>query len=563
MQVNPNAGSYADLCASFRWQVPERFNIGVEVCARWAADRSRFALYYEDEHGFTSAHTFGDIQCAANRFSNVLAALGTLRGDRVAIILPQCPQTAIAHVASYQMGAVTVPLSHLFGPDALEYRLAHSGAHIAIVDETTWPKLMAVRHRLPALRHVIGVGEGLAGQGVKPWTQVLEHASPRYVAADTMADDPAMLIYTSGTTGQPKGVLMAQRTLLGNLPGYVCSHNFFPQANDMFWSPADWAWTGGLWDVLLPTWYFGMPLLAYKGRFDAEKAFALIEKYDIRNCFLFPTALKIMMKAAPDPRAKYKLNLRSIMSAGEPLGETVFYWAQEKLGVTINEMYGQTEMNYVLGNCAEKWPAKPGAMGRPYPGHRVAVLDRAGHILPPGEVGEVAVQRSCQAGKNPVIMLEYWNNPEASAAKFVGADEATAWGMTGDLAKVDEEGYFWYQGRVDDVFKSGGYNIGPSEIENCLLKHPAVANCAVIGVPDEIRGTLIKAFVVLQAEVVASPALVSEMQQYVAQFLAPYQMPKAIEFIDALPMTTSGKVQRRVLRDREMALGSHETRGGQ
>lgn len=550
IDLNAEAASYDALCEDFRWQVPERFNIGVDVCGRWADDRSRFALYYEDEDGFTSAHTFWDIQREANRLSNVLAALGTLRGDRVAIMLPQCPETGMAHVAIYQMGAVAVPLSHLFGPDALEYRLGNSGAHIAIVDETTLPKLMEVRDRLPNLKHVIGVGAA-QGHGVKRWAEVLEHASSRYAPTDTAADDPAMIIYTSGTTGNPKGALMAQRTLIGNLTGYVCSHDFFPQRRDLFWSPADWAWTGGLWDVLLPTWHFGMPLLAYKGRFDAEKAFSLMEKYGVRNTFLFPTALKMMMKAVPDPKAKFDLDLRSIMSAGEPVGEAVFHWAQDKLGVTVNEMFGQTEMNYVVGNCASKWPAKPGAMGRPYPGHCVAVIDPDGHVLAPGEVGEVAVNRRCNGQDDPVIMLEYWKNPEASAEKFVGVGENAGWGLTGDLAKMDEDGYLWYQGRADDVFKSGGYRIGPSEIENCLLKHSAVANCAVIGVPDETRGTLVKAFVVLQPGAAGTPELVLEMQQHVRQYLAPYETPKAIEFIDALPMTTTGKVQRRVLRARE------------
>lgn len=544
--MDNQADTYAQLRASFRWQVPEHFNIAVDVCGRWAGDRSRFALYYEDESGFTSAHTFWDIQRAANRLSNVLAALGTLAGDRVAILLPQRPETAIAHVAIYQMGALSVPLSHLFGPDALEYRLGDAGAHVAIVDRTTLPKVLEIRQRLPQLRHVLGVG-AVHGDNVKCWADVLELASPRYSPALTRADDPAMIVYTSGTTGRPKGALMAQRTLLGNLSGFVCSHDSFPQARDMFWSPADWAWTGGLWDVLLPTWHFGMPLLAYQGRFDPDKAFALIEKYGIRNTFLFPTALKMMMKLVPEPKAKYDLDLRTIMSAGEPVGEAVFNWAREKLGVTINEMFGQTEMNYVVGNCASRWPAKPGAMGRAYPGHRVAVVDEQGRVLPPGELGEVAVHRQCQGEDDPVIMLAYWQNPEATAAKFVG----DGWGLTGDLAKLDDDGDLWYQGRVDDVFNSGGYRIGPSEIENCLLKHPAVANCAVIGVPDAVRGTLVKAFVVLQPGFAGSSALVDELQQQVSRDLAPYQTPKAIEFIDALPMTTTGKVQRRLLRARQ------------
>ena len=480
------AADYAAMRESFRWKVPEQYNIGVDICGRWAADRTRFALYFEDEAGRTSAWTFWDIQQAANRLSNVLAALGTQRGDRVAIMMPQRPHTGIAHVAIYQMGVVAVPLSHLFGPDALEYRLQDAGVHLAIVDETTLPKLLEIRHRLPNLRHIIGVDippDVAAGAGVKGWEAVLEHASPRYVPVSTSADDPAMIIYTSGTTGNPKGALMAHRTLIGNLSGFVCSHNNFPQTGDLFWSPADWAWTGGLFDVLLPVWRFGMPLLAYKGRFEAEKAFTLIEKYGVRNTFLFPTALKMMMKAVPDPKARYDFDLRSIMSAGEPVGETVFHWAREKLGVSINEMFGQTEMNYVIGNSAA-WPALAGAMGRAYPGHRVSIIDEEGNELPAGETGEVAVNRCCNGQQDPVVLLEYWQNPKATEEKFIG----DGWGHTGDLARLDADGYFWYQGRTDDVFKSGGYRIGPSEIENCLLKHAAVANAAVIGAPDETRG---------------------------------------------------------------------------
>ncbi|MDQ5903566.1 MAG: acetyl-CoA synthetase [Pseudomonadota bacterium] len=552
--------TYATMHEGFSWQVPEKYNIGVDICGRWAADRSRFALYFEDEAGNTSAWTFWDIQQSANRLSNVLAALGTLRGDRVAIMMPQRPHTGIAHVAIYQMGAVAVPLSHLFGPDALEFRLQDAGVHLAIVDETTLPKLLEIRHRLPNLRHIIGVDippDVAASTGIKGWEAVLEHASPRYVPVSTSADDPAMIIYTSGTTGNPKGALMAHRTLIGNLSGFVCSHNGFPQAGDLFWSPADWAWTGGLFDVLLPVWRFGMPLLAYKGRFEAEKAFTLIEKYGVRNTFLFPTALKMMMKAVPDPKVRYDLDLRSIMSAGEPVGETVFHWARDKLGVSINEMFGQTEMNYVIGNSAA-WPALPGAMGRAYPGHRVSIIDDAGNELPAGETGEVAVNRHCNGQADPVVMIEYWRNPAATAEKFTG----DGWGHTGDLARLDAEGYFWYQGRTDDVFKSGGYRIGPAEIENCLLKHAAVANAAVIGAPDETRGTIVKAFIVLQPGAVAGETLVAELQEHVRRTLAPYETPKAIEFVESLPMTTTGKVQRRFLRQREIEKTEKSERGG-
>ena len=453
--LDATARDWSTLRASFRWQVPARYNIAQACCGRWADDRSRFALYYEDEAGHTEAWSFWDVQQAANRLSNVLGAMGVLAGDRVAIILPQRPETGIAHMACYQMGAIAVPVSHLFGADALEYRLSHAGVRVAIIDEGGLEKLAAVREKLPQLKHVIGVG-GARESWVREWATLLPLAASRYTATDTAADDPAMIIYTSGTTGNPKGALIAQRSLLGNLPGFVCSHDFYPQRGDMFWSPADWAWTGGLFDALLPSWNFGQPLLGYRGRFDPEKAFWLMEKYGVRNSFLFPTALKMMMKAVPQPQEKYDLALRSIMSAGETVGEAVCGWAQQALGVTVNEMYGQTEINYIVGNCATVTPPKPGAMGRGYPGHQLAVLDDAGNPAAPGELGEVCVQRSCNGEMDPVFMLGYWKNPEATAEKFFGGgiDDPQAWGRTGDLAKMDEDGVLWYQGRVDDRAKS-------------------------------------------------------------------------------------------------------------
>ncbi|HZE59239.1 MAG TPA: AMP-binding protein [Burkholderiales bacterium] len=534
---------YAELYRAFRWNVPARYNMAHACCGQWADDRNRFALYWEDESGACAAYSFWDVQIAANRLSNALAGLGVKRGDRVAIILPQRPETAIAYMAIFQMGAIALPLSHLFGTDALEYRLAHAEASVALVEPTTLANLWAVKDKVPSLRHVIGVG-GAREAGVHAYDELLSKASGNFARVDTAANDPALIVYTSGTTGPPKGALKAHRVLIGNAPGFVHSHDFFPQKGDLFWSPADWAWTGGLMDALLPSWMFGVPILGYRGRFDAERAFYLLDKYGVRNSFLFPTALKLMMKAVPEPRKKYALNLRSIMSAGESVGVTVIEWAKAELGVTINEMFGQTEINYVVGNCHAAWPVKPGSIGRPYPGHRVAVVDDKGAELPPGELGEIAVHR----GDDPVFFLEYWKNPQATKDKFVGE-----WGCTGDQGKTDADGYFWYQGRSDDVIKSAGYRIGPAEIESCLVKHRAIANAAVIGKPDETRGAIVKAFVVLQPGELPSQALIEDIQGHVRGRLAPYEYPREIEFIDALPMTTTGKVQRKELRKREEA----------
>jgi acetyl-CoA synthetase len=537
---------YQEICAAYRWQVPPDFNIARAVCGRHAGDRSRIAMLWEDETGTAATYTYHDLQQRANQLSNALAARGVGRKDKVAIMLPQRPETAVAHIACYQLGAVAVPLSFLFGSDALEYRLDNSEAKVALVDPASLPNLASIRGRLPRLTHVIGVA-GAVESWSEDWDGVLARASDRFAAVATRATDPALLIYTSGTTGPPKGALMPHQCLLGNLPGFIYSHDVFPQPDDLFWSPADWAWTGGLMDALLPTLYFGRPVLGYRGRFDPERAFALLAKYRVRNTFLFPTALKMMMKAMPRPRARFDLALRSVMSAGEAVGTTVFAWAQEALDVTINEMFGQTEMNYIVGNSHTLWPAKPGSMGRPYPGHQISVISDDGGDAGVGELGEVAVHRTGSDGTpDPVFFLEYFNNPEGTAKKFTGD-----WCRTGDLALKDDEGYLWYQGRADDVFKAAGYRIGPSEIENCLVKHAAVANAAVVPSPDETRGNVVKAFIVLAPGQAPSRALEDDIQRHVRQFLAPYEYPREFEFIEALPMTTTGKVQRRVLRERE------------
>ena len=539
---------HAQICAAFRWQVPADFNIAHWACRRWAGERHRLALHWEDESGATESWGYWQLQEAANRLSNALGALGVSRGDRVALILPQRAETVIAYLAAFQMGAIAVPLSFLFGPEALEFRLADSGAKVAIVDRETAANLEPARARLPELAQVIGAA-GARGAGMLGWEDTLAKASSRFDPPGTAAADPAAIIYTSGTTGPPKGALLPHRALIGNLPGFEHSHDGFPRPGDFFWSPADWAWTGGLWDALMPTLYHGQAILGYRGRFEPERAFHLLEKYSVRNAFLFPTALKMMMKAFPEPRARFDVKLRSLMSGGEPVGPAVFSWTRDELGVTVNEIFGQTEMNYIVGNSHALWPVKPGSMGRSYPGHLVAVIDDAGRELPAGQVGDVAVRRTWTDGTpDPVFFLGYWHNDGATARKYSGE-----WCRTGDQASCDAEGYLWYQGRADDMFKSAGYRIGPAEIENCLVKHAAVANCAVVPSPDETRGAIIKAFVLLAPGQAPSEALKESIREHVKRHLAPYQQPREIEFVAELPMTTTGKVQRKVLRDREAA----------
>jgi acetyl-CoA synthetase len=547
----------------FRWKQPRHFNIADVCCGRWARETPEaIAIRYEHEDGTTLACDYASLQAQANRLSHALQRLGVQPGDRVALVMPQRIETAVAHIALYQLGAVAMPLSMLFGPEALTYRLQNSEARLAIADESAMANLLAARPDCPGLETVIAVG-GAQGQADADWPALLAREQAFFTPHVTTADDAAVLIYTSGTTGPPKGALIPHRALLGNLSGFVCSQNWFPQRGDVFWSPADWAWTGGLMDALLPTLYFGHPIVAYQGRFSPEKAFELMARHGVTNTFLFPTALKAMMKAVPEPKRRYALKLRAIMSAGEAVGDAVFAYCRDRLGVVVNEMFGQTEINYVVGNCGlyvdatgtahPGWPARPGSMGRPYPGHRVAVIDDDGNECPRGTPGDVAVhRRDVHGAPDPIFFLGYWRNDAATRAKFTG-DPSDSWCRTGDTAVMDDEGYLWYQGRSDDVFKAAGYRIGPSEIENCLVKHPAVANAAVVPKPDPERGAVVKAYVVLAAGHAGTPQLVEDLQRHVRGQLAPYEYPKEIEFIDALPMTTTGKVQRKVLRDRERA----------
>jgi len=532
---------YRTVYDQFQWKIPAHYNIGVDICDKWADQPDRLALIYENEAGQTENYTFRDLKKRSNRLANGLRARGISAGDRVGILLPQRPETAISHISIYKLGAVAIPLFTLFGTDALAYRLGNSAARGVITDAANLPKILSIRERLPDLEVII-VTEGDTPDRVIDFGALLEKGSEAFTPVQTHADDPALIIYTSGTTGPPKGALHAHRVLLGHLPGVEFPHNFFPKEGDRFWTPADWAWIGGLIDALLPAWHHGIPVVAYRAKkFDPEEAFHLIAKYDIRNAFMPPTALKLM-RQVPDPADRHHFNMRSIGSGGETLGEELLEWGRRVMKLTINEFYGQTECNLVVGSCSEIMPNLAGSMGRPIPGHKVAVVDENGNPAPTGAVGEIAVRRP-----DPVMFLEYWRNAEATRAKFIND-----WSLTGDLARMDEDGYLWFVGRKDDLITSSGYRIGPAEIEECIMKHPAVGMVAVIGKPDPVRTEVVKAFVVLRDDVSPSPELSQELKQFVKQRLAAHEYPREIEFIDSLPMTATGKIMRRELKKDEL-----------
>jgi len=539
MPVLPSARDYDTIYRQFHWQVPARYNIGVDVCDRWAArEPDRLAILHVRPDGREETITYGWLRETSNRLANVLRAHGVGRGDRVAILLPQAPEVAAAHIGIYKLGAVALPLAILFGVDALSFRLQNSGSKALITNAQGMSRLAQIRGELPDLKLVLSL-DG-AGDSALDFQSTLARASSGFSPADTSADDPAMMVYTSGTTGQPKGALHGHRVLLGHLPGVETYADLFPQPGDRIWTPADWAWAGGLLNVLLPGLHYGVPVVAHRfEKFDPEEAYAVMARAKIRNAFIPPTALR-MLRAAPNPRGRYDINMRSIGSGGETLGAETYEWGKSAFGLAVNEFYGQTECNIVLSSCGVAGVSRAGAIGKPVPGHVVAVIDEEGHAVKPGEIGQIAIKRP-----DPVMFIEYWGRPEATREKFIGD-----WMTTGDQGVMDEEGYFSFVGRDDDVITSAGFRIGPGEIEDCLIRHPAVALAAAVGKPDALRTEIVKAFIVLKSGYAASDTLAAEIQGFVKTRLSGHEYPREVAFIDAMPMTTTGKVIRRLLRER-------------
>ena len=522
----------------FRWTIPARFNMGVAICDVWARREPARPALIEWTPSSLVIHTYEDLRQASNRLAHALVRQGLRAGERVALLLPQSPETLIAHLAIYKIGAIALPLAALFGRDALEYRLTNSGAAAVVTDARGLSKLREIGcENLPDLR-LIWSKDGADGSA-RDLRADMSVESSEYAALDTGADDPVLMIYTSGTTGLAKGALHGHRVLLGHIPGVQFPHEFLPQQGDRMWTPADWAWAGGLLNVLLPSLYLGVSVVCrrFEG-FDPDAALALIDQAEIRNAFIPPTALR-MLRAIEEPRKKYKLDLRTLASGGESLGAEVYDWGRKAFGLTINEFYGQTECNLVLASCHAAGVSRAGAIGKAVPGHDVAVIREDGTICEIDEMGQVAVRRP-----NPVMFLEYWKRPDATRDKFIGD-----WMTTGDLARQDADGYVHFVGRDDDVITSSGYRIGPGEIEDCLLRHPAVQIGAAVGKPDPLRTEIVKAFVVLKDGFAPSPELADDIRDFVRARLSAHEYPREVAFVGELPLTTSGKVIRRLLRD--------------
>jgi len=535
----PDIRDEKQLHAAFRWDIPKRYNIGVAVCDVWALrEPNRPALLNVRDTGAVEPVTFGDLRAQSNRLANLLVASGIERGERVAILLPQSRETAESHIAIYKMGGIALPLAVLFGIDAILYRLEDAGVTALITNAAGLAKLRTAPDGMPSFKLLLSV-DGPEGPALG-YAQALAAQSTSFTPVDTTPDDPALMIYTSGTTGQPKGALHGHRVLPGHLPGFQLVHEFFPQKGDLLWTPADWAWAGGLLNGLLPSLALGIPVVARKlEKFDPEEAWRLMADLNIRNLFIPPTALR-MLRTVANPRGKFAIQLRTIASAGEALGSETLLWAQEALGITINEAYGQTECNLVIGSSGLLGVTKPGFIGKPVPGHLVAIIREDGSHCLTGEVGQIAIHRP-----DPVMFLGYWRREKATSDKFIGN-----WMTTGDQGIEDDEGYIRFIGRDDDVITSSSYRIGPVEIEDCLIRHPAVALAAAIGKPDPLRTEIVKAFIVLRSGFEPSAALESDIRDFVKKRLSAHEYPREIEFVANLPMTTTGKIIRRELRER-------------
>ena len=529
-----NNCSYNELRRQFKWSLPEKFNMGSVLQSH---PKDTPAIIYVDERNNIHKATFSNLEIMSNKLANALLSIGIKTGDRLGILLSQGIEAAVSHLACYKSGIIAIPLFVQFGTDALTYRLNNSEATCVIVDESNIEKVMDIVKDIKNLKYVIIVSEKKI-YSCYNFYDLIHQSSEGFSINMYDINKPAVIIYTSGTTAEPKGAVHSHTILFGHLPCIEFTHNFFPQQGDLFWTPADWAWIGGLFDALMPSLYYGVPIVAHRmKKFDPEKAFYLLEKLNIKNVFLPPTALK-MMREVDRPSEKYKYSLRSVASGGESLGYELLEWGKREFSLYINEFYGQTECNLIIGNSYNILPIKPGSMGVPIPGHSVELIDEEGEVLDSNEIGEIAVKKG-----DPSMSIEYFKKPDATKEKFIGD-----FLRTGDLAKKDDDGYFYFQGRNDDIINCSGYRISPVEIENTLIKHPYVKMAAVVGVPDSIRGEKIKAFIILKENVEVSDRLESELQSFVKNKLAAYEYPREIAFVDSLPLTATGKIRRSELK---------------
>jgi len=541
--TTPNMQDYAETYRDFKLDVPEHFNFAFDVVDKWAEDRTKLALISLDPAGENAQHhTFWDLKVQSNRFANVLKGLGVGKGTRTFVMLPRIPQWYVAMLGLMKVGAVPMPATTLCTPGDIEYRVNEAEATLAITDLENSDKVAEAAGNCPSLAHLLLVGDERKGwisydEQMGQASTTLENVEP------TRSDDPLLIYFTSGTVGYPKMVL---HTHASYGLAHVITAKFWQDLKDtdLQWTLSDTGWAKAAYGKLFGQWTQGAAVLQHdaRGRFDPALTLKIVERYGV-TCFCAPpTAYRMLVL---EDLAKYDLgSLRHCTGAGEPLNPEVMKVWEDGTGLTIYDGYGQTETVLLVGNfrCL---PVRPGSMGKPSPGFTVAIVDEDGEELPYGQEGQIAVKVKPE---RPVGLLrEYWKYPEGMEASFFGD-----WYLTGDKAYKDEDGYFWFVGRADDVIISAGYRIGPFEVESALIEHPAVAESAVVASPDPVRGDVVKAFVILTPGYVPSDELVVSIQDHVRQSTAPYKYPRVVEFVTELPKTISGKIRRVELRALEV-----------
>ncbi len=521
----------------FRWDIPGDYNIA-RACV------SVHAARYPDRPAIIDVTgpdplviTFAELETQSARLAAGLSAAGLAFGDRIAVMLPQGAEAVILHMAAYRLGAIVVPLATQFGEQAIAHRIATSGARMLVAFPAAIDRALAAGVDQVACRMVVALGDHPESQ---PFADLFATKDLMVPVAGTGPETPAMMLFTSGTTGQPKGALHGHRVLPAHLPGIAMAQHMFgpPDDDARLWTPSDWAWAGGLLNALLPALAWGLPVIAARAaRFDPVWAIDVMRRGGVTNLFMPATALRLLNGHLAGV-APTGLCLRVIGTAGEALGRETLEATASTFGVPVNEFYGQTECNAIIANCAALGVSRPGSMGVAVPGHDVAILDTDGNSAPTGQAGEVAVRTP-----DPVMFLGYWNDADATAQKF-----RNGWLMTGDRALRDGDGAFHFIGRGDDIITSSGYRIGPTEIEDCLIGHPAVEMAAVIGKPDPLRTEIVAAFVKLRQGFEPDDGLRRQIADHVRTHLSAHQYPREITFVDDIPLTESGKVIRRSFR---------------